>query len=223
MPTSDVSWSAKLRVIGDLERPDHYYLTDQDVCAFFGEYTARAGFGHSLTNQVVHNLKKKPETRATPQWKYKVRAIEGVGSAIRENIDPQALSAIAFVPIPPSKMPHAAGYDDRMTQVARAIGPGVDVREVLYTMLEREAMHGNQNTRDPEALRTTLGIRADLLNPAPAQVVLLDDVLTTGCSFRVCKALLGSVWPEAQIYGIFVARRIIERLSLFDEFVDDVI
>jgi predicted amidophosphoribosyltransferase len=114
-------------------------------------------------------------------------------------------------------MPDAPGYDDRMTQVARAIGPGVDVREILYTKLAREAMHANQNTRDPEALRATLGIRAEHVNPSPAQVVLLDDVLTTGCSFTVCKSLIAEVWPEAQIYGIFVARRIIERLSLFDD------
>jgi hypothetical protein len=64
-----------------------------------------------------------------------------------------------------------------MTQVARAIGPGVDVREVLYTAIEREAMHANQNVRDPDALRATLGIRPELLNPSPTQVVLLDHVL----------------------------------------------
>jgi predicted amidophosphoribosyltransferase len=117
-------------------------------------------------------------------------------------------------------MPGSPGYDDRMTQVARAIGAGVDVREVIYTTVEREAMHANQNARDPDALRATLGIRPELLNPSPAQVILLDDVLTTGCSFRVSKAMLAEVWPAAQIYGIFVARRITERLSLFDDVAD---
>jgi hypothetical protein len=216
MPTSDVSWSASLRVVGDLERPDHFYLTDQDACAFFGEYTARAGFGHSRTNQIIHNLKKKPETRATPQWRYKVQTIEEVGAAIRANIDAQALPTIVFVPIPPSRMPGDPGYDDRMAKVARAIGYDLDVREILYTRIAREPMHASQSTRDLEALRATLGIRAELVNPSPVQVVLLDDVLTTGCSFTVCKSLLVEIWPGAPVYGIFVAPRIIERLSLFD-------
>jgi predicted amidophosphoribosyltransferase len=215
MPTSDVSWSARLRVVGDLERPDHFYLTEQDRCAFFGEYTARAGHGHSSTNQLIHNLKKKPETRGTAQWKYKASAIREIGSALAANIDPRAFATTVFVPIPPSKTPGSPGYDDRVTQVARAMGTGVDVREVLNTMSERNAMHVNQNTRDPDALRATIGIRTPLLANSPAQVVLLDDVLTAGCSFKVCKGILQEVWPKAEIYGIFVARRVIERLSLF--------
>jgi predicted amidophosphoribosyltransferase len=217
MPTSDVSWSARLRVVGDLERPDHFYLTEQDTCFFFGEYTARAGHGHSSTNQLIHNLKKKPETRGTAQWKYKGSAIRDIGSALSANIDPGAFPTTVFVPIPPSKTPGNPGYDDRMTQVARAIGTDVDVREVLYTASERSAMHANQNTRDPDALRATIGIRTTLLTNPPAQVVLLDDVLTTGCSFTVCKGMLREVWPKAEIYGIFVARRVIDRLALFDD------
>lgn len=88
MPTSDESWSGKLRIVGDLERPDHWYITEEDKCAFFGEYTAYAGYGHSSTNQLIHNLKKKPETRGVPQWAWKARAIRDVGQALVANPDP---------------------------------------------------------------------------------------------------------------------------------------
>jgi hypothetical protein len=164
MPTSDVSWSANLRIVGDLERPDHYYLTDKDTCAFFGEYTARAGFAHSLTNQIIHNLKKKPETRHTPQWKHKVRTIREVGEAIAANLDAQALGGdAAFVPIPPSKLIGSSGYDNRMTQVARAIGSNVDVREALYAVAEREPMHTN-----PEVYSRSRAQRQPLVRPSLA-------------------------------------------------------
>jgi predicted amidophosphoribosyltransferase len=56
-------------------------------------------------------------------------------------------------------------------------------------------------------------------NP-PKQVILLDDVLTTGCSFIVCKAIIAEAWPAADIFGLFVARRVIDRSSLFDRLPD---
>jgi hypothetical protein len=38
-------------------------------------------------------------------------------------------------------------------------------------------------------------------------------MLTTGCSFTVCKAMLTKVWPNTSIVGIFIARRAIPKLN----------
>src|SRR5580698_4840315 len=118
MTTSDESWSHRLRKVGDLERPDHWYLRDGDECYFFGEYTAYAGYRHSETNGVISNLKKKPSTKGTLQWNYKLNAIARIGHTIASNIKPEFLSGLTFVPIPPSKPPGSPEYDDRMFQVA---------------------------------------------------------------------------------------------------------
>lgn len=217
MPTFDESWSGRLRVIGELERPDHWHLTADDQCAFFGEYTARKGFGHSSTNQLIANLKKRPQLAGTPQYVWKGRAIQDVAAALRANLTPDALASVAIVPIPPSKQPETEGYDDRMARVARAISPDVDVREVLYTAVEREAMHANAAHRDLGALRDSLAVRAELLANPPPQAILLDDVLTTGCSFKVCKEMLQEVWPETDIFGVFVARRVIDHTADFED------
>lgn len=216
MPTLDASWTGRLRVIGELELQDHWYLGPVDECVYFGEYTARAGYAHSATNQLILNLKKKPETRGTPQWRYKEKAIRDIGHAIARNLTPEGLAQITIVPIPPSKPPGSPSYDDRMAQVARAVGPNIDLREVLVTTCEREAMHVAQNHRDPDALRATLTLDRDLLAPLPIQVLLLDDVLTTGCSFRTCKAMLLEAWPDAKVFGLFVARRVIDPGADFD-------
>ena len=37
----------------------HSNLSDLDECYYFGEYTARASFGHSQTNQIISNFKKQ--------------------------------------------------------------------------------------------------------------------------------------------------------------------
>lgn len=220
MTTSDASWSPKLRQVGELERPDHWYLADTDQCFFFGEYTAYKGYSHSETNQLVSNLKKKPALRTTGQWVYKTGAIQRVARSIAANILSEALPALTFVPIPPSKPPSSPDYDDRMTQVARQIGPACDVRELLFTQTERDARHASGDKRDPAVLRATLALRPELLANPPRQIVLLDDVLTTGCSFTVCASMLREVLPDADIFGIFVARRVADRTSPFEAFFD---
>src|SRR3546814_10204737 len=90
---SDVSWSGRLRIIGDLERPDHWHLKADDECAFFGEYTPREGWRYSSTNQISINLKKRPTVaRGTPQWPHKRNAIRKVAAAIRSSLKPTALA-----------------------------------------------------------------------------------------------------------------------------------
>lgn len=216
MTTSDASWPGKLRLVGELERPDHWHLTEADNCAFMGEYSARKGYAHSFTNGLVSNLKKKPSTRGTPQWRYKLQAIERVANALASNIEAGALSASTFVPIPPSKPPGHPEYDDRMAQVARAMGVG-DLREILFTKSEREALHATSNHRDMNTLRASIGVREELKAPTPTLVVLLDDMLTTGCSFRVCCSLLREIWPNAAFFGLFVARRVIDHSVVFED------
>jgi predicted amidophosphoribosyltransferase len=214
MAISDESWSPKLRTIGDLERPDHSYLTPSDECYFFGEYTARAGYAHSRANSLITNLKKKPALRSTSQWPHKEQAILDCAAAIVKNLKPEFLSQIVFVPIPPSKCPGSPDYDDRVTRIARAISPNADVREIIFSVADREARHTTQDHRDPNALRSILRIREELVGNARPFVILLDDVVTTGCSFYVCKAMLGKVWPESTVVGIFVARRAIPKTML---------
>jgi hypothetical protein len=104
MTTFDESWSGRLRKVGDLERPDHWFLTEADDCVFFGEYTARAGYGHSSTNQLIHNLKKKPELSGTPQYVWKGRAIDTIGRAIPPTCGPTPSRRSRSCPFrPPSR------------------------------------------------------------------------------------------------------------------------
>lgn len=48
----------RLTKIDELTIGQHYHLDASDTC-FFGEYTARKGFGFSETNQLIHNLKNQ--------------------------------------------------------------------------------------------------------------------------------------------------------------------
>lgn len=209
MTTSDASWSSSFRKIGDLERSDHWHLTEADNCFFLGEYTSRRGYSHSQTNQLIHNLKKSPLTRGTAQWRHKERVIGDIARVMKSGIKPEFIQSSTFIPIPTSKSGDHPEYDDRLMQIARLIAPGGDVRDLIYTVATRNALHADGARRDPVALRQSLAIRQTALAPPPQHIFLLDDVITTGCSFRVCSDLLREQFPGIDIIGLFVARRII--------------
>ncbi|AJR26919.1 MULTISPECIES: phosphoribosyltransferase [unclassified Sphingobium] len=208
MTKSDDSWSGKPRKITELERGDHHHLTEGDECYFVGEYTPRAGFAHSATNQLISNLKKKPSTRGTFQWKYKVQAIGDAAAALASSLNPASLGSCVFVPIPPSKLPDDAEYDDRMAKVCRAIHPTANVLELVTLAQARDAAHENDDTRDPDALRAKLRLAVSMLETLPPIVFLVDDMLTTGCSFRACKDLILEHAPESRVIGFFISRRV---------------
>ena len=149
---------------------------------YFGDYTAREGWAHSTTNKIITNIKKHPETKSTPQWKYKLKEIARIGGLIRRNLNPEAISSITFVPAPPSKPPSDPDYDDRMLQLGRAVGDDSDVRPST--------------------------------KPVGTHIILLDDVLVTGATFRSCSQILLSQFPDATVSGLFVARRTLQKDDL---------
>lgn len=83
MTMSQSDWSAKPRLIGDLERGDHYHLEVDDRCYFFGEYTSRVGFNHGETNQLISNLQKPVARRGQRDYRYKLDAISRIAATIR--------------------------------------------------------------------------------------------------------------------------------------------
>lgn len=219
MPTSDESWTGRLRTIGELERPDHWHLNEGDQCAFFGEYTPGENWEHSSTNQLILNLKKKPsKAKGTPQWRHKLRAIREVATVIRANLRPEALATTLFVPIPSSKGSSHPDFDPRMLEVASAIGQPARPAELITSIGDRPAFHENNDPRNPEELMAQLQVSTAPLPPNAERIILLDDMITTGCSFRACKNLLEGQHPGIPVFGLFVSRRILPNpFAAFEE------
>ncbi|MDI1352270.1 MAG: hypothetical protein PSV35_05800, partial [bacterium] len=47
-----------------------------------------------------------------------------------------------------------------------------------------------------------------LINPKPKAIVIFDDVITTGASFKAAKEILNTSFPKIPSIGIFIARNI---------------
>ena len=209
MATSGGSFPRHATAIDELTRADHFYLDASDKCVFIGEYTARAGFEHSQTNQLIHNLKKGMEKRGTAEWHYKEQAIAQAAAAFRAVLSEQALTAYTFVPIPPSKAVNDPRYDNRMTRVLRAIRPSqpIDTRELIVQTESTMAAHESLERRDPRDIETRYRLDERLSLPTPAALIVVDDMLTTGAHFKAAKTLLNGRFAGVPIFGLFIARR----------------
>ena len=201
-----------LTKIDELTRGDHWYLSVEDECSFFGEYTARAGFEYSDTNDLILNLKKSPEKRGQLEWKYKNQVILQAGLALRTALPEETLAAATFVPIPPSKVKGDPLFDDRILQVLNRMAnksDDVDIRELI---LQDETMipsHERENDRPgPEEISENYKINEVVAEPWPKRIVIFDDMLTTGAHFKAAKMKMTERFPGISVEGIFLARRV---------------
>src|ERR1700730_12390833 len=98
--------------IDEFLRPEHHRLDATDVeCYFVGEYTARHGYSHSATNQLIYNLKKSVDRRGTAEYWHKEEAIRTPARELSASLNPAFLQRGTFVPVPPSRAENDPLYD----------------------------------------------------------------------------------------------------------------
>lgn len=199
----------KLTRVDPLILPDHSYLDEGDTCYFLGEYTARAGYTFSGTNDLIQNLKKPMDRQNRPEWKYKTWAINRAGDILREAISDEWLESATIVPVPPSKAKDHADYDDRLLKVLQRMGNGLnlDVRELVIQKMSTAAAHESEQRPRPNELFDIYEIDDQQTEPRPDMLVIFDDLLTTGSHFKAMKSVLENEFPDIPIIGLFIARR----------------
>lgn len=198
-----------LTEIDELLRRDHSHLTAEDECLFIREYTSGAGFAHSDTNDLISNFKKPVTKKGTPEWKYKEVAVKRIAAELGGVLNPAFVKAATFVPMPPSKKRGDPDHDDRLVRMLRLLGGGTaDVRELLVAVENREAFHTSTARRDIAAMVENLAIDPSCLRPRPAQIAIVDDILTTGAQYRAAVTVIGRQLPGVPLVGLFVARRV---------------
>ncbi|HEX8042816.1 hypothetical protein [Candidatus Deferrimicrobium sp.] len=214
MTTSSGTLGLRFTKIDDLKRPDHFYLTAEDECFFLREYTARAGFGHSETNDLIQNFKKSPDRKGLPEWYYKERDLRRIALEFRQAMGEKWISLWTLVPIPPSKCRTDPMYDDRLLRMLLEMTIGIrsDIRELIHQTKSVAAAHESDDRPSPDEIERFYKVDEGVAEPTPKSIALVDDVLTTGSHFKAAKRVLSDRFPKARIIGVFIARRVPEPL-----------
>lgn len=145
-----------------------------------------------------------------PGYQYKARAISEAAHAFAATISSGWLDGATLVPVPPSKAKGDAAYDDRILQVCRQIRttPPLDVRELVVQQSSLAAAHESQDRPTVGDLLREYQIDESLANPTPRWIGIFDDVLTAGTHFVAMRMILRRRFPNLQIQGFFITRRV---------------
>ena len=212
----------RLTWIDATNRDDHMFLREGDRCLFFGEYFSGKGYEGGGTNQLIFNFKTKPSViAANPRRGYwKNQATATIAAGLRKVFSRVNAERVTWVPIPTSKVTSHADYDDRLVQTLSSAFHefDADVRLLLRQTHSTIADHETGERSTPDELFENVVVDEVSLAKSPlrGEVVLFDDVLTSGKHFKCCERRLRQRFPDVPILGVFVARRILP--NPFDEF-----
>lgn len=181
------------------------YLEDSDSCFYARDYISRGGYGASETNDLVNNFKKSPDRKGRPEWKYKEQAIRRFAKelAFISNIE------IFYVTcVPSSKARTSPDYDSRLEdtiQCLKQLKSGVSIGFPLSFKTTMQAAHsgGSRNVEEIYANLEWTGIPDGITD-----IIIVDDVITTGAHYKACKKLILDHIPNANVQGLFWARTV---------------
>lgn len=183
-------------------------MTDKVYYLF--EYTSGRNYTFGATNNLISNLKKKPSRKGQPDYKYKLQGMRECGRLLSEAINHSWLQSATLVPVQPSKAHDHPDYDDRMAKICNKIPAdfSLDVRELVVQTESTDAAHESHVRPSVEDLLEIYEIDEDLALPAPQRIAIIDDVLTAGTHYRAMHTVLAARFPNSQIVGMFIARRV---------------
>ena len=213
--TDENPFPQRLTRIDDRTRGEHWYLRRADVCYFIGEYRAGKGLDYSATNRLLLDFKMPVSRSGRHRLSLKEEAITSMAAALGRAVPGTALERWVFVPVPPSKAKDDKGYDDRLVRMLRAVRPErpLDVRELIVQTRSVEPTHLRSGRRWASDIEETYRIDEALEGPSDGVVAVVDDLLRSGAHLRAAQRMLSRRFPDIDVVGLFLARRVPEAVG----------
>lgn len=197
-----------ISTLDEFQKSEHYYINNSDNIYFFGEYESQKGYNGTKVNSFISNIKKTPDRKGRPEWRYKEAAIQEAAKILSSTC--ANFAHYIWVPVPSSKTVNDPLHDDRLMEILKRtkLPNPLDIRKVISQKVSAIPHHlAGDNRPTVNELRENYTFHANLLHPNNSHFVIFDDILTAGCHFKACKDLILEWNPQAVIVGIFLARR----------------
>ena len=177
-------------------------LEEDDDCYYAREYISGGGYQASLANDLISNLQKPRSTENTQQWQYKIGAAHQFAREL-SGVIPDAATVAC---IPSSKQLDDPQYDPRLDMTMRELS-----RIKSSVIVERPIVRRRSGTPLHEgAARSVDGIYRRLewagFKNVPPYLILIDDVITTGSTFKACQRHVHENHPGLPVIGLFWCR-----------------
>jgi hypothetical protein len=182
-----------------------YHLDDDDVCYYARDYISEGGYAASIANQLIQNFKKPPNRRGLPEWRYKEQAIRQFAQEISSI---QNIQDFLVTCIPSSKTRDSHQYDSRLEATLlhlKSLKPRVEIEFPLSFREDMVAAHlgGGRSIDSIYGNLQWAGLRSHIND-----IIVIDDVLTTGAHFKACQRKIVENVPDANVIGLFWAKTV---------------
>jgi hypothetical protein len=203
---------AALQCLDASGRAHHCFLEPTDCCHYLWEYLP--GARRAAARCWIWDLKCRPqEACAAHRDIRKQRALVFAAQALRAALPREWVEQRSWCPIPPSQAAGEGDYDDRMLRILHMAFAGydADVRPLLRQVRSMPPDHSRQRRVSFGVLHGLWRVDGDWLarQPLRAELVLFDDVLTTGKHFKCAQARLYEAAGPIRISACFLMRRIL--------------
>jgi hypothetical protein len=181
-----------------------------DSCYYARDYASGKNYTYSQANDLIHNFKKPVSTKGTPQWQYKLKAIETFAQELASWL--KAIEFDFFVTaIPTSKHRNDPEYDPRFDLMLARLAvlcPRAKVVHPIIRTVSKVAAHlsGSNRPNVQEVYESLSWV--NVLTTPPTILLLIDDVITAGTSFKACQQLITENAPNVNLHGVFWARTV---------------
>ncbi len=183
---------------------NRYNLTLDDECYYFIEATD-GGYNESQSNNLLHNFKKPIEYKNQAPWAYRNKAITNFASKLA-TIRSLKEDNLTIIPAPTSKKRASKEFNDRIDATVKKLKencPNLTIEYAFDAKNDVLASHRG-GSRDLNDIRENI-VWLGLQNKPSEIIIFIDDTLTTGAHFKVCKEIILEHYPQARVIGVFLA------------------
>jgi hypothetical protein len=176
------------------------------LAPFFRHFIYIICYGAGDANNLISNFKKGVEKKNRPaEWRYKEDAIV----TFAKELAILDMSNLIVTCVPSSKCKTDPLYDDRLEQTLQklqGLRPGTVVEYPYRIRATIPAAHlgGGRDIQSFYQNLVWLGFQSQNVNT----IVIVDDVITSGCKFKACKQLILEHHPDAMVIGLFWGRTV---------------
>lgn len=179
------------------------FLVENDKCYYYYVYTP-GGYTISNDNSVVQNFKKDIARKGNKEWRYRDEAVDKFALMLHQTLRGRNCT---IIPCATSRPRGSLDFNDRLDVTVKKLGllsPNYDIQFCLDTIKELTPSHAG-GPRNPTDIMDNTGWTQPA-QPPNQNIILVDDVLTTGAHFRAYKDIALQHYPSNNVMGIFLAR-----------------
>lgn len=187
-----------------LEKGDHcWYLRDYLV----DRSSDKKPWELSTSNKIIGDFKIKPEKLSNQYLRnLKLVAIELFAQELSRNVK----KVHSFASIPGSKRKDDPGFDNRLDLMllrAQQINTNVHIVNAICRTATMDPSHSKGGSRSPSDHMESLAAVDPIGTVVDDVLFLVDDVLTSGATFKACQTVIRRAYPKLTVCGLFWARR----------------